>query len=60
MKLSIRIFVLSVLVAAAAAAVTTPKSAATVLSSRQSATGFMPAPTPGGQPPLPGGGSYAY
>lgn len=49
MKLSIRIFVLSVVVAAAAAAATTPKSASAVVSSRQSATGFMPAPTCGGQ-----------
>jgi hypothetical protein len=53
MKLSIRIVVLSVVIAATAAAATTPKTASPVVSSRQSATSFMPLPTCGNGQPWP-------
>jgi hypothetical protein len=60
MKLAIRIFALSVVVAGAAAAATTPK-AAPAIPSHQSATDNMPGPPicrPSGCPvdPPPGGG----
>jgi hypothetical protein len=45
MRLAIRIFVLSVVVAGAAAAATTSKTAPVVLLSHQSATASMPGPT---------------
>jgi hypothetical protein len=62
MKLAIRIFALSIVVAGAAAAATTPTSSA-ALPSRQSATDTMPGPGCGPHmgcptdPSQPGGGS---
>jgi len=58
MKLAIRIFALSIVVAGAAAAATTQKSA-TGIPNHQSATDSMPGPGCGphmGCPTLPGGG----
>jgi hypothetical protein len=48
MKLAIRIFALSVVVAGVTAAAITPKTSTVVLPSHQSATASMPSPCCGG------------